>query len=412
MNDYLIAEISPAALRANLALIRRRLKLQTKLCAVVKADCYGHGWSQCSEVILAEADWLAVATADEAILLRERVCNLPVLLFMSGGFLGMASRETLRQLIARQVTLTVTTADDLAIISAVAAQAGRPAEVHVKIDSGMTRSGVLAADAPALVHLARRQSGIVLTGLYTHFASADTADKGSARKQLATFLAAVEACGNAAIGLMLHAANSAAAIDLPETHLDMVRIGIAMYGYHPSDEMRRRLPLRGILRLVGRFTQVKEVPAGSSAGYGQTYRFDRPAKIGLVPIGYADGYSRHFSNRTVMRIGGRIAPVRGRISMDQTAVDLTDLPEVRIGDEVEIASPDPEAPNSVENLARLADTIPYEITCGFGNRIRRVNHDEGAAPATENPYGGKIWPSGKAVVKGNLSSAKRRNLGR
>ena len=261
---------------------------------------------------------------------------------------------------------------DLAAISAAASQVGQPASVHVKIDTGMTRSGIGAEEAPALVHQARRQPGVALAGLYTHFASADHADKRSAHEQLDRFSAAVRACGSDAAGLMLHAANSAAAIDLPESHLDMVRIGIAMYGYQPSDEMHTRLPLRGILRLVGRLVQVKEVAAGARIGYGLTHRFDRPAKVGLLPIGYADGYCRCFSNRAVMRIGGRIAPVRGRISMDQTAIDLTDLPEVRVGDEVEIVSPDPEAPNSVESLARLADTIPHEITCGLGARIRRV----------------------------------------
>jgi len=371
MNDYLIAEISTSTLCANLALLRRRLKPQTKLCAVVKADCYGHGWMQCSEAISAEADWLAVATPDEAVVLRESGCRLPLLLFMSSGFLGEIAGETLRQLISQRVTLTIAAANDLTVVSDAASQMGRLAEVHVKIDTGMTRSGVRADEVPALVHRARRQSGIVLTGLYTHFASADAADKSSSREQLARFLTAVRACGSDAAGLMLHAANSAAAIDLPESHLDMVRIGIAMYGYQPSDEMTTRLPLRGILRLVGRLTQVKEAPAGSRVGYGQTFRFDRPARIGLMPIGYADGYLRRFSNRAVMRIGERIAPVCGRVSMDQTVIDLTDCPEVKRGDEVEIVSRDPEAPNSVDNLARLVDTIPYEITCRLGPRIRR-----------------------------------------
>ena len=148
-----------------------------------------------------------------------------------------------------------------------------------------------------------------MSGLYTHFAMADAADKTSAREQLSRFLAAIQACGNDARGLMLHSAASAATIDIPESHFDMVRVGIATYGHQPSDEMQRRLPLRPVLRLVGRLTQVKDVPAGSRVGYGQTYRFDHPARIGLVPVGYADGYCRSFSNRAVMRIesAGRAA---------------------------------------------------------------------------------------------------------
>jgi alanine racemase len=153
----------------------------------------------------------------------------------------------------------------------------------------------------------------------------------------------------------------------------MVRIGTAIYGHQPSDEMLRRLPLRGVLRLVGRLTQVKDVPAGSYVSYGRTYRFDHPARIGLVPIGYADGYWRAFSNRAVMRIGGRAVPVRGRVCMDQTIIELTGLPNVKVGDEVEIVSPDAEAPNSIENLARLAGTISPEVMSRFsGPRIRRV----------------------------------------
>lgn len=152
----------------------------------------------------------------------------------------------------------------------------------------------------------------------------------------------------------------------------MVRPGVAMYGYQPSDEMHKRLPLRPIFRLVGRVAQVKDVPAGTYVGYGRTYRFDRPARVGLMPIGYADGYCRAFSNRAVMRIQGRVAPVRGRVSMDQTVIDLTGTPDVKIGDEVEIVSNEVDAPNSVENLAKLANTIPHEFTCKLGARIRRL----------------------------------------
>lgn len=373
LNDYLVAEISASALKANLALIRRELKPTTKLCFVAKSNCYAHGWLQCKDAIAPIADWVAVATPEEAIAVRQSGWRRPLILLMASGFSGETARERLRQLIAQEVTLTLAAPADLATISAVAAEAGRPAQVHVKIDSGMTRSGVLPDDAPALVRQARRQTGVTLTGVYTHFAAADEKDKTSAHDQLARFLTAVQACGNDAQGLLRHAAASAATIDLPESHLDMVRVGTAIYGHQPSDEMVRQLPLRGVLRLVGRLTQVKDVAAGSYVGYGRTYRFDRPAKIGLVPIGYADGYWRAFSNRAVMRIGGRTAPVRGRVCMDQTIIDLTGLPNVKVGDEVEIVSPDAAAPNSIENLARLANTITPDVMSRFGGlRIRRV----------------------------------------
>jgi alanine racemase len=372
-NDYLVAEISQSALKANLALVRRELKPQTKYCVVVKANCYGHGWLTCQEAIAPVADWLAVATPEEAFAVRQSGWRRPLLLLMASGFPGEPARDRLRQLIEQDVTLTLAAPADLPRIAAVAAQVKRPAHVHLKIDTGISRSGVLPDGAPALLHQARRQAGVTLTGVYSHFAAADEKDKSSAREQLARFLAALRACGSDADGLIRHFAASAGTVDLPESHLDMVRVGTLIYGHQPSDEMLRELPVRGIMRLVGRLTQVKDVPAGSRVGYGFTYRFDRPAKVGLVPIGYADGYWRAFSNRAVMRIKGRPVPVRGRVCMDQTIIELTGVPNVKVGDEVEIVSPDPQAPNSIENLARLAGTITPDVMARFGgSRIRRI----------------------------------------
>lgn len=379
MNNHLIAEISATALRRNLLTIRGLLRPSTKLCAVVKADCYGHGWANCGETIAAEADWLAVAVPDEAIAIRHAGCDLPILVLMSGGFLGQTNPETLRELIAADVTLTVTTPEDLAVVAVPAQQVGRRAAVHVKVDGGMTRSGVLAANAPAFVRRTRNASDLELTGIYTHFAASDAADKSSAKRQLERFSTAVAQCGQDATGLIVHAANSAAIIDMPEMHLDMVRLGIAMYGYQPSDEMCNWLPLQPILRVVARITQVRNAPAGVGVGYGGTCWLTRPSRLAPAPIGDADGYRRSFSNRAVMLVRGQFARVCGRVSMDQTILDVTDIAGVCVGDEVEVVSPDPTMPHSVESLARLAGTIPYEITCGLGNRVRRAPLDPPAA---------------------------------
>ena len=242
--------------------------------------------------------------------------------------------------------------------------------VHAKVDTGMGRGGVAAGEAGELVGLIQRVWGLDLRGLYTHLACADAADKTSACEQMATFVRVVKGCGRS--DLTLHAANSAALIDMPATHLNMVRPGLAVYGYQSSDEMVHRPELRPALRVTGRLVQVKDVAAGSRCGYGLTHTFDRASRIGIVPVGYAEGYLRSFSNRATMRIAGLDVPVRGRVSMDQTILDITDHPTAKLGDEVEIISPDPEAPNSVENLARLNDTIPHEITTRLGSRIQRV----------------------------------------
>jgi alanine racemase len=353
--------------------LRERIGAHTKLCAVVKADCYGHGLRTLLGVLADLADCLAVTHPEEAIQLRQLGYERPILMFFSacvhadGGEL----RDVLAELISQNVTLTVVVPAEVTAVGEVARKVGAVAEVHVKIDTGMGRSGVRPEDAAALVQHARAEEHVRLAGLYTHFATADEADKTFAGEQLGRFRQAVQAAGGRS-GLMLHAANSAATIDLPEAHLDMVRPGIALYGYQPSDQMHHKLPLRPALRLTGRLMQVKTLPAGSRCGYGLTHTFQEDTPVGLVPVGYADGYIRSLSNRATMRIRGRDVPVRGRISMDQVIIDLAAVPEAAIGDEVEILCNDPAAPHSVEGLARLCGTIPYELTCRLGQRARRV----------------------------------------
>jgi len=371
MESYLNAEISASAVAGNLSLLRGLLAPGVKLCAVVKADCYGHGLALLLETLQAGADCLAVATPQEAIDLRGLGYEGAILMFFSACAFadGQERLDALAELISRNITLTVTSGRELDVVAETAAKVAAQAVIHVKIDSGMGRSGIPAESAGPLIRQARAQRGVKLEGIYTHLATADEADKSYARKQLERFLAAVQA-GGGRDGLVIHAANSAGTIDLSEARLDMVRPGIAVYGYQPSDEMHHRLPLRPALRLTARLMQVKNLPAGSRCGYGLTHTFARPSRVGLVPVGYADGYLRCLSNRATMRVAGCDAPVRGRVSMDQVIIDLTDAPSATIGDEVEIISPDPDAPHSVANLARLAGTIPYEITCLLGKRLR------------------------------------------
>ena len=368
----LTAEISAAAVRHNLSLLRSLLGPGVGLCAAVKADCYGHGLDVLEPVIAAEADALAAAKAAEALRLREMGYRGVLLMLFPPG--PHAPDDMLADLLAAGVRLTLVSPAEVRAVARVARLVGRAAGVHVKVDTGMGRSGVEAEAAAALVECVRGAPGVELRGLYTHLACADEADKTSARQQMACFARVAAACDTA--GVTLHAANSAAVIDMPSTHLQMVRPGIAVYGYQSSDEMHNRPALRPALRLTGRLMLVKDAPEGSRCGYGQSYGFDRPSRVGLVPVGYADGYLRCFSNRATMRIAGRHVPVRGRVSMDQTLIDLTDVPEARAGDEVEIVSPRRSDPHSVESLARLAGTIPYEITCRLGSRVKRLLIDD------------------------------------
>ena len=371
--SYLTAEISSEAIRHNFKCLRSHLSRGTAICAVVKADCYGHGTTTLLGLMEELADSLGVATPHEAINLRRKGYEGPIMMFLPScaWASGRERREALDHLIAEDVTLTIVDDDEVRAVAEAAERLGTQAEAHVKIDTGMGRGGVLSAKAAGLVQLVRDSDVIRLTGLYTHLAVADETDKSFTLEQLARFQDTVGRCGGRA-GLTLHAANSAATIDLPQTHLDMVRPGIALYGYQPSDDMRTKLDLRPALRLTAQLMQVKVVPAGSRCGYGLTYQFKHDTPVGLVPVGYADGYVRALSNRSTMRIRGHDVPIRGRVSMDQTIIDLTGVPEARVGDEVEIISPDPASPHSLENLARLAGTIPYELSCRLGRRVRRV----------------------------------------
>ncbi|MBM4037915.1 MAG: alanine racemase [Planctomycetes bacterium] len=433
MESYLTAEISAAALRHNLKLLRRRLAPGVKLCVAAKANAYGHGLQLLLDILAEHVDALGVATPEEAVSLRHHGLRKPILMFFSACAYGEGAElhDALAQLIANDVWLTLVSHPEVRLVAEAARRVDATAQVHVKVDTGMGRSGVPAELAPALIEAVRAEPRLRLVGFYTHFAIAEAADKAHTLEQLARFRRAIADCrlpiadwaspkpenrnpepgdsrveaaeaaerresgleignrkseiGNQRPPLLLHAANSAALIDLPQTHLGMVRPGIAAYGYQPSDEMLVKLPLQPILRLTGRLMQVRDAPAGSRCGYGLRYTFTRPSRIGLVPVGYADGYLRCLTNRSVMRVRGQLAPTRGTISMDQTILDLTDVPSAAVGDEVEIISPNPADPHSVEGLARLAGTIPYEVTCRLGDRVRRklVNSFGGRAGEEE-----------------------------
>ena len=365
MKNYLTASISASAVRHNVAALRKLIGGDVKLCPVVKDDCFGHGMDVLYPVLADLVDGFAVASPLEALDLRNKGYQGFILCFLSAYFDDFEIQD---ELVRQGITQTVMSKSALASIQAAAERVGGTAPVHLKVDTGMGRLGVLAGQAADMMVSIQETPGIKLTGVYTHFAAADEADRESVYQQLETFNSILPKTG----GFLRHAANSAATIDLPETYFDMVRPGIAVYGYHPSDQLRNQLGLRPCMSVLAKLIAVKHVPAGSRSGYGLTHEFQRDSRIGVVPIGYGDGYFRNLSNKAVVRIGGHEAPVCGRVSMDQMTVDVTDIPDVQGGAEVEVISSDPTAPNCVESLARLADTVPYEITCHLGHNMRHV----------------------------------------
>ncbi len=402
-----VAVIDREAIRHNLALVRTAIGPGVRLCPAVKANAYGHGIAVVLPVFReARVDMLAVATLDEAIELRRLHWTGPVLVFGRPvqGATGREMRELAGVAVRYGLTCTIGSRDEVLALTAAATRMGRCAVVHIKLDSGMGRAGLRPDDAEAVFRAVREMvpppglrppagasrgmpapesaeqlsPGIRVEGVYTHFASADEADLAFTGEQEEVFRRFV--AGPAAP--LRHAANTAAIFRVPSSHFDMVRPGVGVYGYWPDPNVASPVPLRPCLRLVGRVAAVKRVGKGQSVGYGRTFTTQRESTLGIVPIGYADGYPRSLGNRAVMTLqpdgGERLAaPVVGRVSMDQTVVDLTDVPGAKEGDPITIIDNDPAAPNSVAAIARLLGTIPYEVTCGLGRRIQRVPGAEG-----------------------------------
>lgn len=377
--------ISREALLHNVALVRHAVGPQTKICAILKADAYGHGAALVADALCNFAsgsldvppavDALAVASIDEAEKLPD--VSVPVLIFrpVENGFVGR-SRGRIEFAIRNDWVLTLcspSAADDVARI---AIATGKRASVQVMIDSGMTRSGACIEHLPRLIQNIAGHSSLRLAGLCTHFASADDPKCSFTGEQFARF----DRCTESAMQqlgrrVVRHAANSGAIFFFPNTHLDMVRPGLTIYGVDPSGRPCADRNFRPAMKWVAPLINIREVSAGTGVGYGQTWHASRRSRIGLVPVGYADGYARCFSNRARMMIHDRPAPVVGRVSMDLTTIDLTDHPQAMVGDEVTILDSDPLSPASVYELARLAETIPYEILCNIGPRIHRVAID-------------------------------------
>ena len=363
-----------------------------RVCAIVKADAYGHGAAVVADALCNFADGpfgaagpavdaLAVATIDEAAALPE--VGVPVVVFrpVENAYLGR-QRQKLEEAIRAGWVLTVcgaAAADDLARL---AVACGRRAAVQVMLDTGMTRSGCCPQHLDDLLRRVDARPSLRLVGLCTHFSNAEEAGSPHTLEQFRRFRARTDAYAAANPRVLRHAANSGAIFFAPQTRLDMVRPGISLYGVDPTGRPGLDRNLRPVLRWTAPIVGIRDVRAGTGVGYGQTWAAPRDTRIGLLPVGYADGYARSFSNRAVVMIGGRPAPVVGRVSMDSVTVDLGEHPGAALGDEVVLLDNDPLSPASVYRLAEWDETIPYEILCRIGKRVGRVAIDpEEPAPA-------------------------------
>jgi alanine racemase len=371
----LTAWINTQAIRDNLAQIRQHIGPTVAICVAGKANAYGHGVGIVVPVLQdAGVAMIATATLDEAIEVRRLNWSRPILCLGVGFALSRDAEraDRIAAAIGNDLSLSPTTPRDLKDLNLAAGKLRRVARVHVNVETGMGRLGLPHDQAFELCRWAVQLRHIRLEGVYTHLANAESLDPADANNQLDRFQSFIHRINAADIHVpYLHAANSAATFALPESRFDMVRPGFAVYGYRPGPNTPDAVTLKPALKLTARLALIKDIEAGQSIGYGSVYVTQRHTRIGVIPVGYNDGYLRSLSNRAIMTLGQHQLPVLGRISMDSTVIDLTDLPDPHLGQEITVISDDPAAPNSAENLAKLMDTIAYEVTCLVGHRAKR-----------------------------------------
>lgn len=364
------AEIDLQAVARNMREIRRVTATTARVMAVVKANAYGHGAVEVSRTALAcGADWLGVARVAEGVDLREAGIEAPVLI------MGYTTPEQFSEVVRRRLTQAVYTMDMGLALAEAAARAGTKARVHFKVDTGMGRIGWVDTSHVVQEALAlARNSNLEIEGVFTHFAAADAADKGYTLQQFQRFMEIIDKLSQNGLEFPLrHAANSAAIIELPQTHLDLVRAGIIVYGLYPSDEVNKsRAALSPVMSLKARVSYVKKVPAGFKVSYGCTYITERDTLIATIPLGYADGYSRLLSSRGEVLLNGQRAQIVGRVCMDQLMVDAGAIPSVKVGDEAVLIGKQGGKQISADEIAARLGTINYEVTCMVNHRVPRI----------------------------------------
>ncbi len=350
MHTYWV-EVNLQNIVGNLEQIRGFVGTSVKVMAVVKADAYGHGAVETSRALSAAGvDYLAVTTLEEALELRNAGITTPTLVF------SPLLPDQMESAIVADLDQTVCSSDALGAISDAAGRVGKTARIHVKVDTGMGRLGLTPSECPDFISAVVSTSGIEIAGIYTHFANAGARDLSSAREQNARFARLLAHLNE--IGLptgLRHAANSSSILNLPDAHYDMVRPGTILYGQFPTAHTARKIELADTWRLKTRIVALRSLPAGAKVGYGSEYTTPRAAKAAVIPVGYSDGFTiipesvaarasaplrqlamrlMRRSRNTQVTVRGRKAPVIGRVSMQMTTIDVTDIPEARVGDEV------------------------------------------------------------------------------
>ena len=362
-------EVSPTAIEANCRLLCHQLAPGCRLMAVVKADGYGHGAVTVATAALrGGASSLGVATLQEGLELRDAGIEAPVLILSA-----LPNPEDLRHCLERRLMPTLSSLDEAHTAAAVAAGGGTERfPVQLKLDTGMARLGGEWQEGAQLVQSIRTLPQLELVGLYSHLACADELGDQLTHLQLQRFRSVIEALPDGGGGLCCHLANSAGTLQDPRFHLDMVRVGLALYGQSPADHLGRHLALQPALAVKARVSLIREVPSGSGVSYGHRFVTSRPSRLAVIAIGYADGVVRALSGRIDVLHRGRRLPQVGNITMDQIIVDATDVEDLTVGDSVTLLGLDGGDRISPQDWSTRCGSIPWEILCGFKHRLPRV----------------------------------------
>lgn len=369
------AEVDLDALAHNMREVKRLARKDALVTAVIKADGYGHGAKKIAQTLLDNgADRLAIAVLDEGIELRRAGFGVPILI------LGFTDKERVEEIVSNDLEQAVYSWDLVEAVSKEAERQGKTAKVHVKIDSGMGRIGLQPnSDSVQLIKKISQLPNLAIEGIFTHFAVADAVDKIYTEGQYEKFNWICRELEKENVKINVrHCGNSATIIDLPNMHMNMVRAGIILYGLQPSNEvLLDRIELKQVMSLKVRITHVKEIEAGQSVSYGRKFIAEKRTRIASLPIGYADGYTRMLSGKAEALVKGRKVPVVGRICMDQCMIDVTDIDDVKVGDEVVLFGKQDGNFIHIDELADKLGTINYEIVCMISKRVPRVYIKDG-----------------------------------
>ena len=376
------AEIHLDRLAHNFRQVKQQVGSEKEICAVVKANGYGHGAVIVARELEKEGvDRLAVATLNEGIELRSGGCRLPILV------MGYTPDELASEMIRHGLIATIYTIQQGNAFSNMAQRMGQKCRVHIKVDSGMSRLGFqVTTESVDAIKKICQLPGVDVEGIFTHFAAADEKNKSETHRQLDRFMWLVEETRKTGCRIPIrHAANSAAIIDYPASHLDMVRPGIMLYGLYPSEEVdHEKVKLRRVMALKSRIAHLKTISPGTGVSYGLTYRATRETAIATLPVGYADGYTRMLGGKAEVSMNGRKAPVVGRICMDQCMVDVTGM-DVSLNNEVTLYALETELGDTVDDVARKLSTNNYEIVCMIGRRVPRAYYNQGILEKVTDP---------------------------